>query len=266
MKKIMIIMAGLFVLACNNEKDKEAEKKTIFSELEADNMKGDISSIETAPYKTDSTGKIGEMDSCCISVTEYDENGNSTKSVSKDSKGTPKSESTTTHHPNGLFKSVTNTENGKNTGGFETAIDDKGNYTWAQGLDSNGKMEIYYTDITNNEVGEVTGWKQYDKDSVFKASGEAKYDKNRMLENTIKDSAGTVTSKSSSKYNDKGEEIESSFTRITKDTTTTRVTKYTYESHDEMGNWTQRTTWDDKGKATGITKRTITYRKDEAKK
>ncbi|HEV8270603.1 MAG TPA: hypothetical protein VGQ04_04815 [Chitinophagaceae bacterium] len=35
---------------------------------------------------------------------------------------------------------------------------------------------------------------------------------------------------------------------VGKDSTITTVTKYTYESHDDMGNWTQRTTWNDKGK------------------
>ncbi len=63
------------------------------------------------------------------------------------------------------------------------------------------------------------------------------------------------------KYNDKNELIETSKDAVTKDSTTTKVTKYTYDSHDEMGNWTQRTTWDDKGKATAVTKRKYTYRK-----
>ncbi len=259
-------MAGLFVLACNDEKGTEAEKTVTHSDLVAENLKGDISSVEETPYKTDSTGKIGDMDSCCVSVSEYDEDGNNTKSVSKDSKGTLSSESVLTRHPNGLFKSVNNTAKGKNTGGFDTKIDDKGNYTWAGEIDSNGNGGMYYTNITQNADGEVTGWKQYDKDSVFRGEGEAKYDKHLQLSFTFKDSVGVVKNSSSSKYNDKGEQLESSNTNVGKDSTTTTVTKYTYESHDEMGNWTQRTTWNDKGKATKISKRTFTYRKEEAKK
>lgn len=266
MKKILIIMAGLFVLACNDSKDKEAEKKVTFSDLVADNLKGDISSIEETPYKTDSSGKIGEMDSCCISVSEYDENGNNSKNVSRDSKGAITSESVITRHPNGLFKSIANTEKGKSTGGFETKVDDKGNYIWAGAIDSAGKGDVYYTNITQNEAGEVTGWKQFDKDSVFRQSGESKYDGHKMLESTTKDSVGNVKNTNTAKYNDKGEQTEFSSTRITKDTTTTKVTKYTYETHDEKGNWTQRTTWDDKGKATKIAKRTYTYRTKEEKK
>lgn len=253
-------MAGCFLLACNS--NEKSDSKVKYSTLVAQNLKGDISSIEESSYKADSTGKIGEMDSCCVTVTDYDENGNEMKSVSKDSKGNPSSESILTHHPNGLFKSVanTNTAKGKSTGGFETKIDDKGNYTWAGEIDSNGKGGIYYTDIIQNEEGEVIGWKQFDKDSVFRETGEAKYDKHMFLSSTNNDSVGKVKSTGVAKYNDKGEQTEYSYTDMI-DPTKSRVTKYTYDAHDEMGNWTQRTTWNDKGKATGIIKRKFTYRK-----
>src|SRR5512134_396338 len=103
MKKIFILMTGIFLLSCNSGEEKKTESEVKYSDLESQNLKGDISSVEEAPYKTDSTGKIGEMDSCCVSVSDYDENGNNTKSVSKDSKGTLSSESVITHHANGLF-------------------------------------------------------------------------------------------------------------------------------------------------------------------
>jgi hypothetical protein len=259
MKKFFIFMTGLFLLACNSSE--KAESKVKYSSLISQNLKGDISSVEETPYKTDSLGKMGEMDSCCISVTEYDENGNDTKSVSKDSKGNPSSESVITHHPNGLFKSVANTAKGKSTGGFETKIDDNGHTIWAGEIDSNGKGGVYYTNITENEEGEVTGWKQFDKDSVFRQTGEATYDKHLFLSSTTKDSVGKAKNSSTAKYNDKGEQTEYSYIDMTKDTVKTTVTKYKYESHDDMGNWTQRTTWDDKGKATAIVKRTYTYKK-----
>lgn len=264
MKKLLIIMASLFVLACNNKS--ETENKVTFSDLVAGNLKGDISSIEEAPYKVDSAGKMGDMDSCCIEVTEYDANGNSSKAVRKDSKGTVTGESVFTRHPNGLFKSVANTEKGKSTGGFNTEMDDKGNYTLAQAIDSNGKGDVYYTGITQNEVAEVTAWKQYDKDSVFRQSGEAVYEKHMQTSFTLKDSVGKVKSSSTSKYNDKDEQIESSNTNVGKDSTTTTVTKYTYEAHDEMGNWTHRTTWNDKGMATKMAMRKFIYRNKEVKK
>src|SRR6187397_1836762 len=215
MKKFFIFMTGLFLLACNSSE--KAESKVKYSSLVSQNLKGDISSVEETPYKTDSTGKIGEIDSCCTSITDYDENGNDTRSVSKDSKGNPSSESVITHHPNGFFKSVTNTNTakGKSTGGFDIKIDDNGNIIWAGEIDSNGKGNVYYTNIAVSQDGEVTGWKQFDKDSVFRQTGEAIYDKHLFMSGTTKDSVGKVKSTSIAKYNDKGEQTEYSNTDIT---------------------------------------------------
>jgi len=267
MRNVLIIMAGLFVLACNNSKDKEAEKKVKYSDLANDMLKGDIQTIEETPYKTDSAGKIGEMDSCCADITDFDANGNAVKNVSKDNKGTVKSEASFTRHENGLWTgSKVTKEGGKPDNYMNVAVDDKGMYTKAEAFDTAGKLEYYYTNITQNEQGMVLTWKQYDKDSVFRVEGEATYDKGLQMGFTTKDSVGKIKSSSSFKYNNKGEQTEVSRTDVTKDSTITKVTKYTYDSHDEMGNWTQRTTFDDKGKAIKIVKRVYTYRKDEEKK
>ena len=267
MKRIVIIMAGLFLFAaCNNANDKSAETKVKYSDLANDKLKGNIETTEDTPYQVDSSGKAGAMDSCCIDVTQYDENGNSVKYTSKDSKGTVKNESVFTRHESGLWTGATDTKAGKPSGSMKVTVDDKGQYTVAQTTDSTGKADIYYTGITQNEYGQVLSWKQYDKDSVFRQEGASKYDKSLFLGFTSKDSVGKVKSTSAVKYNDKGEQTESSNTTITKDSTTTKVTKYTYDAHDDMGNWTQRTEYDDKGKATKITKRVYTYRKEAAKK
>lgn len=266
-KMLIIVVAGLFILACNNEKEKEAKSGMVPSDLVQSSLKGDIAMIEETPYKVDSTGAMGAVDSCCISIEEYDENGNQIKFISKTSNGNISSEGVMTRHPNGTWKGMSSSKDGKVTNSMETTMDDNGVYTSAVAKDSAGNLDVYYTDLSQTDFGGVTGWKQYDKDSVFRMTGEAKYDKYNLIESTTKDSVGVVKSSSKSMYNDKGEMTESSFTNVGKDSTTTRVTKYTYESHDDMGNWTQRTTWDDKGKATKIVKRTYTYRKaDEVKK
>jgi hypothetical protein len=266
MRRLVIITAAVFFLAaCNNAADQSAEKKVKYSDLANDNLKGAIEVMEDTPYQADSSGKAGAMDSCCIEVSLFDENGNAVKFTSKDSKGTVTKESVYTRHENGLWTGSTDTRDGKPAGSMKVTVDDKGMYTLAQTTDSTGKPDVYYTNITQNDYGQVLTWKEYDKDSVFRSEGESKYDKSLFTGFTAKDSVGKVTSTSSVKYNDKGEQIEFSKTTITKDSTTTKVTKYTYESHDEKGNWTQRTEWDDKGKATKIIKRTYTYRKEEAK-
>lgn len=256
-------MAGLFIIACNNEKDKEAKSEMIPSDLVQRSLKGNIAQIEETPYKVDSSGAVGTMDSCCISIEEYDENGNQIKFTSKTSDGKISNEGNMTRHPNGAWKGMTNTKDGKVSNSMETTMDDKGVYTSAVAKDSAGNLDVYYTDLSQTEFGAVTGWKQYDKDSVFRMTGAAKFDKYNQIEFKSLDSVGVLKSSGTNKFNDKGEEIETSFTNVGKDSTTTTVTKYTYESHDEMGNWTQRTTWNDKGKATKIVKRTYTYRKAE---
>lgn len=267
MKRIVMILTALFFLAaCNNADDKSAEKKVKYSDLANDNLKGAIETIEDTPYQADSTGKAGAMDSCCVEVTQFDENGNAVKFISKDSKGTVTKESVFTRHENGLWTGATDTKDGKPAGGMKVTVDDKGMYTMAQTTDSAGNPDMYYNNITQNDFGQVTGWKQYDKDSVFRGEGTSTFDKSLFTGFTAKDSVGKVTSSSSVKYNEKGEQVENTNINITKDSTTTKVTKYTYESHDEQGNWTQRTEWDDKGKAIKITKRTYTYRKEEANK
>lgn len=205
------------------------------------------------------------MDSCCITVSDYDENGNNVKWTSKDSKGNVKETGIITRYDNGRWKGQTNTKDGKTTS-FETTVDEKGNYNGGKAYDTTGKLELYYTGLSQNEYGQVLSWKQWDKDSVFRMEGTATYDKYLQTSFTAKDSVGKVKNSSTSKYNDKGEQIERSFTNVTKDSSVTTVTKFTYETHDEMGNWTQRTEWNDKGKATKITKRTYIYRKLEAKK
>lgn len=160
-----------------------------------------------------------------------------------------------------MWKGNNSTKNGKNSGSFETGIDDKGIYISAVAKDSAGKLDVYYTNLSQNENGQVLTWKQYDKDSVYRQEGESKYDKNLQTGFIMKDSVGKLKSSSAYKYNDKGHQVEVSNTNVTKDSSTTTVTKYTYDTYDEMGNWTQRTAWSDKGKATAVARRNYTYRK-----
>jgi len=267
MKKILFIGAALFILAsCKSGKDKESGKKIKYSDLSIDGLNGKVTSVEETPYKADSTGKIGQMDSCCIGRGEIDENGNYLSWTEKDSKGTVKNQAVYTRYEDGLWKGVTNTKEGKPSGSMETSLDDKGQYTSAVANDSTGKLEKYYTGITQNEFGQVMSWKEYDKDSVFRQEGKSEFNKNLQSSFTMKDSTGKLKTSNVYKYNDKGEQTEASNTTVTKDTTKTELIKYTYDTHDENGNWTQRTTWNDKGKATKIVKRTYTYAKEEEKK
>lgn len=261
MKKFILPFVLIIIFSCNSSTD-EPGKSSVMSDLASEHLNGAITSYEETSYTPDSTGNIGEMDSCCVVTTHYNENGNAFKTVSKDSKGVEKEETTFERHPNGLWKSATTLKDGKSNTTFDTKMED-GKYTLAIGYDSTGKMETYYTGITQNDAGQVLTWKRYDKDSVFREEGEAKYENNLQTSFTGKDSVGKVKNTFTATYNDKGEQTETSNTNITKDSTTTKVTKFTYDSHDESGNWTQRTTLDDKGKATKVVKRTYMYAKKD---
>lgn len=262
MTKFILPTALVILFACNSSSTEESGKSSLLSDLASEHLNGAIVSYEETSYTPDSTGNIGEMDSCCVVSTEFNENGNALKSISKDSKGVVKEESTFERHPNGLWKSSTVSKEGKSTLNFDTKMVD-GKYTLAIAYDSTGKMETYYNGITQNEAGQVLSWKRYDKDSVFREEGEAKYENNLQTAFTAKDSVGNIKNTFTAKFNDKGEQTETSNTNITKDSTTTKVTKFTYDSHDDSGNWTQKTTLDEKGKATKVVKRTYTYAKKE---
>jgi hypothetical protein len=190
----------------------------------------------------------------------FDENGNAISNVSKDSKGTVKNEATYTRHENGLWIGSKETKDGKPAPSMQVEVDSAGKYGIARALDSAGQMTVYYETLGTNDYGQVQSWKEYDKDSVFRQEWEAVYDKQLMMSSVTKDSVGNVKNKWAAKYNDKGELIETSNTNFKKDTTT-KVKTFTYDTHDETGNWTQRTEWNDKGKAVKTVRRTYAYRK-----
>lgn len=267
MKRITIVLSVLFIIiACNNQEKTASESTVKYSDLKLEKVMGDVSTIQEMPYTPDSTGKIGEMDTCCASVSEYDANGNNIRYTTKDHKDVVKEEWINARYENGLWKSNKGTKDGRVSGSFETEMDDKANYTLAKQYDSTGKLEYYYTGLTQNDAGQVLTWKQYDKDSVFRAEAALTYENYQQTGFTMKDSVGKLKSESIMKYNEKGEQTEYISKNVTKDSTTTKVVKYTYDSHDEKGNWTQRTEYDEKGKAVKVVKRVLNYRKEEAKK
>ena len=265
MKKISIVfMAVLFAFSCNEKKD----AVTTTSDRVMDNLKGDVHQTIETPYKTDSTGKVGEMDSCCVSVSTYDSAGYSIKYTSKDSKGVVGFEQNISRYENGLYKEIAMSDKGKPTMHVSIQLDKDGKkYSTAQEIDSAGKVTSFYKDLVQNEFNQLTVMKQYKPDSTLKSSQETKYDKYYFVESISRDSAGKEVSKNTVKMDNKNNQVEN--TTITtmkspvtqKDTTTTKVVKYKYDSYDDQGNWTQRTEWDDKGKATKVVKREITYYK-----
>jgi len=201
---------------------------------------------------------MGSRDTCCNYVEEFDDNGFSSKYITKDAKENMKSEQTFTHNDDGLFTGMTTMTNNKKTSSMSVDIAD-GKYVRAKAIDSTGKMESYFDSITTNEFGEMTGATERHSNSTVKGSFKSRYNKQFFVGNESKDSTGNVSYRSSVKLNEKNDQEQLTETNISKDSTTTTVTTYKYDGLDEQGNWTQRTTYNDKGKPTKIIKRTIIY-------
>ncbi len=263
MKKFsFLLMVMVFVISCNESK-KETAKNTDWM---ADNLSGKVEQTTDSTFKADSTGKMGELDSCCVSSTKYDENGYSSGYTSVDKAGTDHEEGTFTHDEKGLFTGQKFTKNSKTTSSL--AVENKGGaYTNAQSFDSANKMDFYYTDITANDYGRITGFKQYKPDSTLKSSMSFNYNNQFLKDQSVKDSVGKETSTYAQTFDDKNNMIESTYKEVKtdstkKDTTITTVTKYRYDTFDDNGNWPQRTEMDKDGKPVKIVKRTITYYKE----
>lgn len=96
----------------------------------------------------------------------------------------------------------------------------------------------------------------------IKSTFDMKYDGPNFVGGTSTDSTGKPSYQGTVKLNDKGDAIEEHSTTREKDSTKTQNLTYKYDSYDDKGNWTQRTTSNDKGKPTVIVKRIFTYYKD----
>jgi hypothetical protein len=258
MKKFsFLVMVSVIVFSCGESK-KETRKNT---DLLADNLSGKVEQTTDSTYKTDSTGKPGELDSCCVVSTKYDEKGYASVYTSIDKAGKDNEESAFTHDDKGLFTGQKTTKNRKPLSSI-TVQSENGKYSGAKSFDSTDKMDFYFTDITTNDYDRLTGFKQYKPDSTLKLSITNTYDKQFLKGSITNDSVGKETYSSNLKLDDKNNVIESATKEVTKDSTINKTTRYSYDSFDDKGNWTQRTEMDGTGKPVKIVKRTIIYYKD----
>jgi hypothetical protein len=259
MKKLFLLLsAGVLLIACNNEKKADDAPKN--TDLIQQNLKGKVQQIEETPYTVDSVGN-SKMDSS-KNITDFDEKGYQTKYTNKNLSGKITMEQTISHYDNGAAKEIVNTSDGKQTFKLDIDIDKDGKYSAAKTYDSTGKQDSYYTDIKENEYGIVYAGKRYFMNGKIKETFDMKYDKTNFVGGTATDSLGRTSYNGTVTLNDKGDPIKDSSTTLVKDSTKTETITYKYDNYDDKGNWTQRTTYNDKGKPTKTVKRTYTYYKD----
>lgn len=258
MKKIIFLSAISVIAFSCNQKKQELPKN---SDVLADNLKGSVEQTVTTDYKVDSTGKIGEQDSCCVVTAKYDEKGYITGYNSNNKAGTDKEEETFTRYDNGAMKEIKNSKNGNLSSIISIKIDKDGKYSEAVEKDSLNKMKSYYTNISQNDYGQLTDMKKFNADSTLSSTMTNSFNKQIYTGGETKDSVGKLTSSNTVKLDDKNNVIESDTKNVSKDSTTNKVIKYKYDSFDDKGNWTQRTQTDGNGKPEKINKREITYYK-----
>jgi hypothetical protein len=260
MKQVILILSTAgFIIACNNSAEVKSAAYAKNTDIVQQNLKGKVQEYQETSSTIDSTGK-SKTDSLA-SINDFDEKGYQTKYFTKDSSGKTHTDQNISHDANGYVTEVTTMTDGKQTFKLVTEIKD-GKYTGGKSYDSSGKQDSYYTDLATNDNGVVYAGKQHFMDGRLKSTFDSKFDGPIYISGSQTDSTGKVSYSSSVKVNDKGDPIsETSNTRV-KDSTKTENMTYKYDSYDDTGNWTQRTTYNDKGKPTKVIKRTFTYYKD----
>jgi hypothetical protein len=260
MKSFLLFLSSVcLLLACNNPAKVDSASMPKNSDVVQQNLKGKVKEFEEVSYTVDSTG-ASKQDSL-ISISQFDEKGYQPKYLTKDTTGKIHTEQTVTHDENGMFTEMVTMTNGKQTFRLTTEFKD-GKYTSGKSYDSTGKQDSYYTDLATNEYGIVYAGKQHFMDGRVKATWDNKFDGPIYVSGTGSDSTGKVSYTGSVKVDDKGNAIEEVSTTREKDSTKTEKMTYKYDSFDDAGNWTQRTTYNEKGKPSKIIKRTFTYYKD----
>lgn len=261
MKHFFILLSSSFtILSCNNTANVKSAEAATNTDLIQQNLKGKVQRIEETSFTVDSTG-TNKQDSI-INISDFDEKGYQPSFSTKDLTGKTHTSQTIKHDDKGTFLEIVSTKDGKPDFKLETEVDKDGKYTGGKRYDSTEKQDGYFTDLMTNENGVVYAGKYHKMNGEIFSTWNAVYKGPLYLAGSSMDSMGKVNYTDTVKLNDKGDAIEDVTTTKRGADVKTEKTSFKYDSYDDKGNWTQRTTYNEKGKPTKITKRTITYYKD----
>lgn len=255
MKKLIFISLGISLFACNQSAEKKAAEVPKNVDVLAYNLKGKVQRMDETTTTFDSTG-TAKSDSI-VSVTVFDTTGYQTETYSTNAAGKKVSEQILKRNADGSIAEFTSIKNGKQSSRMVTEMKD-GKYTGGKNYDSTDKEDFYYTDLVMTEYGQVTEGKQHFPDGRVKATFTSRYNGPLYIGGSSTDSTGKTDYTGTVTLDDKGNPIADNSTTLTKGVSKTEANTYKYQL-DEKGNWTMRTTINDKGKTTSITKRKITY-------
>ncbi len=267
MKRLPILLAlPLLAYSCSNGEPKAEETTEVEETVEMirsdwanEHLMGEVKSFEQTPYTPAEDGSIGEMDSCCIVIEEYDENGFMTTDSEKNMAGEITEIGVMERTETGLFSSYVRTENGKEV--FKRVVyrDDEGKSIKAVDTDSTGNISRVHTADKMNEYDQPVKGKSFLEDSTYVGTWSWDYIDGQRVGQAWVDSAGVQWIKRVGEVNDKGWLSKATDTRMNDaGEEVTIVETYTYDSFDDMGNWTQRTEHHD-GEPFKVLKRSYTY-------
>jgi hypothetical protein len=233
-----------------------------YSSLLRDGIKGAVSISETYRYTIDTANMIALPDSCCITRTEFDKNGNSVKMERYTLGGIYQGGTITKYHPNGLIKQISFLNKDKKVTALEDYfIDATGNYTGGNAYDG-GKLLRTFKITGQNEYGQWTKLDWYSLDGKIYREEDYVYEENRKIRDIwkeyIDDPKGKIVTDLTTGYNAKGEIItqQGFHTHLGQvNQKPNRIFEY-----DNQGNWIQYIIVNAAGKPVRIVKRKLVYR------
>lgn len=254
MKKLLLffIVSATFI-AC---KDNQHRKNTGIIQQ---NLKGKVQTLTEITINLDSSGNP-KSDST-YKISEFTTDGYVTTVTSKDSSGKIIQIQTLVLNADGTMKEMNKSKEGKQISRFTAEVDKSGNYTSGKNYDSTNNQDSYLADLKTNEYGIVYSGKEYFMNGKIKNTWDAKYEGPNFVGFTATDSLGKK-SQGAVKLNEKGDAIKENYSYYEKDSLIAKNYTYKYDSYDDKGNWTLRSTYDEKEKKESIVKRVFAYYKD----
>lgn len=258
MKKLLLpVLTSLVSFNCSEEKP-----ASIHNDLFFDNLNGQVEKVEELPFTTDSMGNTGEMDSCCISILEYDEKGYRTVQAEKDRNDHIKNgQIYTSRYANGHVKEIRFIVDGSIVSILSSTLADDGSYSKSQIHDTSGKLISFYDSLEINDYGKIIIMRNFNPDSTPNQTVINNYLEQIFVGGTIKDGSGNEIYSTQIKINDNLDPSEIKEIRFMNNVADSTITRRIYTGYDKHNNWIQSTEVDEEGKTKRILKRRITYRK-----
>jgi hypothetical protein len=267
MKKLLLIFLWpLLVFSCTNSETDSAEtpETSETAEMERsdwanDHLQGKVRTIEASTYTPEENGEISAMDSCCVEIDEFNDQGFIVTNKEMDAEGNMMRVTVVEYTETGQFLSATTTENGKQVWKRQIEMDEEGTVLSAYDSDSTQQTTAVYSGMTYNEYNQPLEGAMHTGDSTFLGTWSWQYIDGERVGRGWIDSSGVEWIKRVGEVNENGwvsKVTDYGFDGEGNKTTT--IETYTYDSFDETGNWTQRTEFKDE-KPVQVVKRRYTY-------